>query len=108
MKLYSGPLSMFGAKVEIALREKGAEFELEMVPFDQSTSARGPRLPSRILYVRRHRVLHGAVLRGKTYGSDDHRPSEPSGVASPRDRAAHRNTCDWGDGIGLPVPDFAA
>ena len=31
MKLYSGPLSMFGAKVEIALREKGLKFELEMV-----------------------------------------------------------------------------
>jgi glutathione S-transferase len=34
MKLYSGPLSMFGAKVEIALREKGIDFELLMVPFD--------------------------------------------------------------------------
>ncbi len=35
MKLYSGPLSMFGAKVEIALREKTISFELEMVPFSQ-------------------------------------------------------------------------
>ena len=34
MRLYSGPLSMFGAKVEIALREKGLAFELIMVPFD--------------------------------------------------------------------------
>lgn len=34
MKIYSGPLSMFGAKVEIAVREKGVEFELVMVPFD--------------------------------------------------------------------------
>lgn len=33
MKLYSGPLSMFGAKAEIALREKAIGFELEMVPF---------------------------------------------------------------------------
>jgi glutathione S-transferase len=33
-KLYSGPLSMFGAKVEIAAREKGLSFELVMVPFD--------------------------------------------------------------------------
>ncbi len=33
-KLYSGPLSMFGAKVEIAAREKGIEFDLVMVPFD--------------------------------------------------------------------------
>ena len=34
MKLFSGPLSMFGAKVEIALREKNLAFELEMVSFD--------------------------------------------------------------------------
>ncbi|AXF85452.1 Stringent starvation protein A [Ephemeroptericola cinctiostellae] len=34
LKLYSGPLSMFGAKVEIAVREKGIEFDLVMVPFD--------------------------------------------------------------------------
>jgi glutathione S-transferase len=35
MKIISGPLSMFGAKVEIAAREKGIEFELVMVPFSQ-------------------------------------------------------------------------
>jgi glutathione S-transferase len=34
MKLYSGPLSMFGAKVQIAALEKGLAFELHMVPFD--------------------------------------------------------------------------
>ncbi len=34
MRIYSGPLSMFGAKVEIAAREKALEFELVMVPFD--------------------------------------------------------------------------
>jgi glutathione S-transferase len=34
MKILSGPLSMFGAKVEIAAREKGIPFELVMVPFD--------------------------------------------------------------------------
>jgi glutathione S-transferase len=34
MKLYSGPLSMFGAKAEIAAREKGLDFELIMVPFE--------------------------------------------------------------------------
>jgi glutathione S-transferase len=33
LTLYSGPLSMFGAKAEIALREKGVDFELVMVPF---------------------------------------------------------------------------
>jgi len=30
MKLYSGPLSLFSRKVEIALREKGLAFEREM------------------------------------------------------------------------------
>src|SRR6185295_12420805 len=34
LKIYSGRLSMFGAKVEIAAREKGVEFDLVMVPFD--------------------------------------------------------------------------
>lgn len=33
--LFSGPLSMFGAKVQIALLEKGLPFELVMVPFDK-------------------------------------------------------------------------
>ncbi|WP_175848085.1 glutathione S-transferase family protein [Burkholderia arboris] len=35
MKILSGPLSMFGAKVEIAAHEKGIDFELVMVPFSQ-------------------------------------------------------------------------
>jgi glutathione S-transferase len=34
LRLYSGPLSMFGAKAQIALLEKGLQFELTMVPFD--------------------------------------------------------------------------
>ncbi|MCZ0733894.1 glutathione S-transferase family protein [Phreatobacter sp. AB_2022a] len=34
MRLYSGPLSMFGAKAEIAAREKALAFDLVMVPFD--------------------------------------------------------------------------
>src|SRR5215213_6275448 len=37
MKLYSGPLSMFGAKAEIAAHEKGLAFELVMVPFEMKT-----------------------------------------------------------------------
>jgi len=36
MKLYSGPLSLFSRKVEIALGEKKLGFEREMVPFSQS------------------------------------------------------------------------
>src|SRR5688572_15199956 len=34
LRLYSGPLSMFGAKAQIAAGEKGLEFELVMVPFE--------------------------------------------------------------------------
>jgi glutathione S-transferase len=34
LRLYSGPLSMFGAKVQIALSEKALPFDLVMVPFD--------------------------------------------------------------------------
>ena len=37
MKLYSGPLSMFCAKAEIAAHEKGLDFELVMVPFEMKT-----------------------------------------------------------------------
>ena len=36
MKLYSGPLSLFSRKVEIALAEKGVAFEREVVTFSQS------------------------------------------------------------------------
>lgn len=42
MLIYSGPLSMFGAKVEIAAREKELDFELIMVPF---VSAYEPKHP---------------------------------------------------------------
>ncbi|RYZ01460.1 MAG: glutathione S-transferase family protein [Comamonadaceae bacterium] len=35
--LYSGPLSMFGAKVQIAALEKGLDVDLVMVPFDFDT-----------------------------------------------------------------------
>ncbi|KGF68208.1 glutathione S-transferase [Hoeflea sp. BAL378] len=37
MKLYSGPLSLYARKVEIALREKAIAFERIMVPFTQET-----------------------------------------------------------------------
>ena len=36
MKLYSGPLSLFARKVEVALKEKGLQFERVMVPFSQT------------------------------------------------------------------------
>ncbi|MET3495982.1 glutathione S-transferase family protein [Variovorax boronicumulans] len=43
-KILSGPLSMFGAKVQIAALEKGIDFELTMVPFTKD-DAYEPRHP---------------------------------------------------------------
>jgi glutathione S-transferase len=40
MKLYSGPLSLFSRKIEVALREKGLPFEVEYVPFTQDEGYR--------------------------------------------------------------------
>ncbi|HET7844768.1 MAG TPA: glutathione S-transferase family protein [Xanthomonadales bacterium] len=34
IRLYSGPLSMFGAKAQVAALEKGVDVDLVMVPFD--------------------------------------------------------------------------
>ncbi len=48
MKLFTGPLSMFGAKVQIAALEKGLVFEVHMVPFDEDD---------------RHEPRHPEVLR---------------------------------------------
>jgi glutathione S-transferase len=42
--LFSGPLSMFGAKAEIALREKGFDFELVMVPFKTAYEPKHPEV----------------------------------------------------------------
>jgi len=44
MKLYSGPVSLFSRKVEIALGEKGLAFERVMVPFTQ-TRGYNPKRP---------------------------------------------------------------
>ncbi len=44
MKLYSGPLSMFGAKAQIAALEKGLDFDLIMVAYD-SNQGYSPKHP---------------------------------------------------------------
>ena len=51
MKLYSGPLSMFGAKAEIAALEKVLEFELVMVPFEMALVFNGLEVVALLLAV---------------------------------------------------------
>lgn len=43
-RLFSGPLSMFGAKAQIAMLEKGIEFDLVMVPFATSYEPKHPEV----------------------------------------------------------------
>jgi glutathione S-transferase len=63
MTLYSGPLSMFGAKAQIACLEKGLPIELVMVPFtmDHRYEPKHPEVvrinPKRQIPV----LVHGAV-----------------------------------------------
>jgi glutathione S-transferase len=44
MQLFSGPLSMFGAKAQIAALEKGIAFELVMVPFETAYEPKHPEV----------------------------------------------------------------
>ena len=44
MRLFSGPLSMFGAKAQIAALEKGLDFDLVMVPYDKSYEPKHPEV----------------------------------------------------------------
>jgi glutathione S-transferase len=44
MRLYSGPLSMFGAKAQIAALEKGLTVDLVMVPFETSYDPKHPEV----------------------------------------------------------------
>ena len=55
MQIFSGPLSMFGAKVEIAAHEKAINFELVMVPFDP-TRGYDPKHPDVLRINPKHQV----------------------------------------------------
>jgi glutathione S-transferase len=44
LRLYSGPLSMFGAKAQIAALEKGLDFELVMVAFETAYEPKHPEV----------------------------------------------------------------
>jgi glutathione S-transferase len=65
--LYSGPLSMFGAKVEIAAREKGVPFDLVMVPFT-TDDAYEPKHPE---VLRVNPVKQQVPVWVDTIGGDD-------------------------------------
>ncbi|WP_286548697.1 glutathione S-transferase family protein [Variovorax sp. J22G40] len=63
MRLFTGPLSMFGAKAEIAALEKGLAFERVMVPFDRDDRY-APRHPEVLRINPKQQVpvlIHGAV-----------------------------------------------
>jgi len=61
MRLFSGPLSMFGAKVQIAALEKRLDFELIMVPFETACEPKHPEVmrvnPKRQVPI----LIHGDV-----------------------------------------------
>jgi glutathione S-transferase len=108
MKLYSGPLSMFGAKAEIALREKGVDFDLAMVPYDRRLGYR-PTHPV-VLRVNPKRqvpvLLDGDV---EIFDStqifeylEDNWPNPPLWPLSPGERARARNLELCSDEVFFP------
>jgi len=108
VRLYSGPLSMFGAKVQIALMEKGIDFDLEMVPFDQQHGYE-PKHPevSRVNPKRQVPVLiHGEV---EIFDStqifeylEDRWPIPPLWPVEPAERARARLLEHCSDEIFFP------
>jgi glutathione S-transferase len=63
IRLYTGPLSMFGAKAEIALREKNLDFERIVVPFVEGDRYH-PKHPDVVRINPKQQVpvlIHGAV-----------------------------------------------
>ena len=94
--LYSGPLSMFGAKAQIALLEKAVPFELVMVPFDRDDRY-APRHPEVLRVNPKEQVP--VLVDGDLSLFDstqifeyleDLAPEPPLWPASPRDRARAR------------------
>jgi len=108
LTLYSGPLSMFGAKVQIAALEKELDFDLVMVPYD-STRGYEPRHPEvlRINPKRQVPVLtHGPV---EIFDStqifeylEDLAPTPPLWPRDPIARALARNLEHQSDEVYFP------
>ncbi|HEX7748301.1 MAG TPA: glutathione S-transferase family protein [Bordetella sp.] len=108
MKIISGPLSMFGAKVEIAAREKGIDFELVMVPFSQQRGYE-PRNPDvlRVNPKRQVPVLMDGDL--EIFDStqifeylEDARPAPALWPAQPKARARARQLEHCSDEVYFP------
>jgi glutathione S-transferase len=108
MTLYSAPLSMFGAKVQIAALEKGLDFDVVMVAYD---SARGydPRHPE-VLRINPKRqvpvLVHGDV---EIFDStqifeylEDVAPTPPLWPREPGARARARNLEHQSDEVYFP------
>ena len=106
--LYSGPLSMFGAKTQIAALEKGLDFDLVMVPYD-SKQGYNPKHPEvlRINPKRQVPVLtHGDV---EIFDStqifeylEDIAPSPPLWPLEPAARARARSLEHRSDEVFFP------
>lgn len=105
--LYSGPLSLFARKVEIALREKGLAFERIMVPFNQTTGY-DPKHPEVLALNPKGQVPvlsdDGLVLYDSTViieYLDEAYPQNPLYPATPADRARCRQDELFADEILL-------
>lgn len=103
LRLYSGPLSMFGAKAQIATIEKGLDIELIMVPFEMQRLYE-PKHPEVVRINPKRQVpvlIHGDL---EIFDStqifeylEDLQPDPPLWPASPADRARARlleHSCD--------------
>ena len=96
MKLYSGPLSMFGAKAQIAALEKGLDFELIMVSFEMKRLYH-PKHPEVVRVNPKQQVpilIHGEVEifdSTQIFEYLEHlAPQPPLWPADPADRARAR------------------
>lgn len=106
--IYSGPLSMFGAKVQIAALEKGLDFDLVMVPYDSAQGYK-PKHPE-VLRINPKRqvpvLVHGPV---EIFDStqifeflEDLAPTPPLWPRDPIARAQARNLEHQSDEVFFP------
>jgi glutathione S-transferase len=108
MKLLSGNLSMFGAKAEIALREKGVPFELEMVSYTPKDGY-SPKHPDVVRVNPKQQVPVLLTEEVELFDStqifeflEDQWPSPPLCPAAPADRARARQLELGADEVFFP------